>query len=206
MTNHTKLPATNIAIFSDIESCSQGSPLTFATSALTQPQTQTLTKTKAENLCSVRVQPPWAFDLFVRAGRIAALPDGWDGPQSVQIGRAIISKAENLIQYALLSARRPTAPYLVPGGDGSLQIEWHTKVGEIELDLSPNGEVSLWGRSDSWGAEFEAEDDKALELFARWATQIADTLENDQNASTSSNSSLFGSEATLSIYQDDTIS
>ena len=167
---------------------------------------RTQTATKPDNLFTILVQPPWAFDLSVRSSRIVNLTDGWDGPRSVHINQQLIEKAQRIIKDALMPARRPSAPYLVPGGDGSLQIEWHTRLGDIELDLSPTGEVYLWGKSGASGDEFEADDEKALDLFSRWASRIAEAMDNERYVPSSSNTSIYGSEARLPLFADDTVS
>jgi hypothetical protein len=136
---------------------------------------------------------------------VRGLKDGWDGPGSIAIKKNIIELAENIVKDALQSARQPSAPYIVPGGDGSIQVEWHTKLGELELDLSPNGEAFVWCKNRISNDEFEAEDERALALFARWASWIAEKVDNEGNVPPSSNTSIYGSESRLPLYQDDTI-
>jgi hypothetical protein len=78
------------------------------------------------------------------------------------------------------------APYLVPGGDGSVQVEWHEKHGELELDVDRGGNLSIWGRDHRNGAEFEGEAEMAIDLFYRWAPWVATAVRDGADASVSS--------------------
>lgn len=100
--------------------------------------------------------------------RIAKLKEGWDGPGSVPIPVRLIDLADRIVQAACA----PIAPFVVPGGDGSLQIEWHTQAGEIEFDIDPNGRFSIWGQDHSTGTEFEGEDARALGLLLETVATI----------------------------------
>lgn len=164
------------------------------------------TATSVQTMFVIKVEPAWALDLSVRAERIKALRKGWDGIKSVPVSPTIVEFAQNLVKEALITAGTASAPYLSPGGDGSLQVEWHTKTGEIELDISAGGNASVWIRSRNSDEEFEAEDEGALSLFARWAPRVAKAVDNERDVSLASNTSIYGSEAQLPFYKDDTVS
>ncbi len=115
----------------------------------------------------------WLDMLSASARRLSALNPGWDGPGSVPISRTALFTATSLTLSALKGLDRAVAPYLVPGGDGSVQIEWHEKHGELELDVSPSGDLWIWGRDHITGAEYEGENDVALALFLRTAPRLA---------------------------------
>lgn len=116
---------------------------------------------------------PWELVLSSRAQRLASLGRGWDGPGSIPINKSVLRRAAALAADALSGVRDASAPCLVPGGDGSLQIEWHEIHGELELDIAADGKLSLWGKNHLTSGEFEGEDDEALALFYRWAPWIA---------------------------------
>lgn len=119
-------------------------------------------------------QPIWKRQLSANANGISSLKAGWDGPGSVPISREILSRAMFYIESALKAATGDVAaPRLVPGGDGSIQIEWHTRRGELEFDLDTGGEMSIWIRDHASGAEFDGEGEKAFALFYRWASWVA---------------------------------
>lgn len=120
-----------------------------------------------------RQKAAWLDELTANARRLSGLASGWDGPGSVPISRKVLFRASKLSRDALEGLEAASAPSLVPGGDGSIQIEWHEKHGELELVIHPSGESYIWGRIYSTGAEFEGEDEKALALFYRWAPWMA---------------------------------
>lgn len=115
----------------------------------------------------------WRSVVGESAFRLRELRAGWDGPCSKPISRKVIYNAECLINEALRGSDLAVAPYLVPSGDGGIQIEWHERNGELELSISPYGEIYFWSRSHASGQEFEAEGERALAFFSRWAPWLA---------------------------------
>ena len=70
------------------------------------------------------------------------LPEGWDS-----YGAACVD--HNAIRYVLrlllrISSANTPAPSLVPLPDGGVQIEWHTTVGDLEIEVSENGLLRIY--------------------------------------------------------------
>jgi hypothetical protein len=118
---------------------------------------------------------PWLTDFVASSVRLARLPFGWDGDGSVPAAKSALYKAERITRDALEGCSSAVSPYLVPSGDGSVQVEWHEKEGELELMVDPLGRMVLWGRDHRTGVEFEGENESARDLFLRWAPWIAAT-------------------------------
>lgn len=83
----------------------------------------------------------WNSSLSTRFDQLCALERGWDGylgqPVSFACARFAATILEHLYTDGLL------APSLVPGSDGTLQIEWHRNQYDIEIDvLAPNKVVA----------------------------------------------------------------
>jgi hypothetical protein len=116
------------------------------------------------------------------AKQIEELKAGWDGPGSIPLSAKALFLATYHTRLALEAMQGVTAPQLVPGGDGSIQIEWHAKHGELEFDVDARGRMSIWIRDHRNGAEFDGEDEAALALFYRWAPWVASELRDDRNA------------------------
>jgi hypothetical protein len=79
----------------------------------------------------------WNMLLSRRFDQMCALEQGWDG----YTGRPVNSSCANFAATVLEHLYREglEAPSLVPGGDGTVQIEWHHNQFDIELDvLAPN--------------------------------------------------------------------
>lgn len=115
----------------------------------------------------------WQTGMWNRAQHVAKLRAGWDGPGSLPVSPEALYTATRITRLALDGFEQAAAPYLVPGGDGSIQVEWHEAHAELELDIGANGKLSIWGRDHLSGAEFEGEDAEAVNLFFRWAPRVA---------------------------------
>lgn len=115
----------------------------------------------------------WMIELDQAAMRVRALQPGWDGPRSGVVAESVIRRAVALASEALCGLAEPAAPYLMPAGDGSLQIEWDRKHAKLEFCLEPDGSLDFWSRDLRTGAEREADGAAALALFRRWAPWAA---------------------------------
>jgi hypothetical protein len=120
-----------------------------------------------------KAEPEWISQLSSNAKALSELRCGWDGPGSIPVSQKLLYRASSYVQSALKDLPSVTPPRLVPGGDGSVQIEWHAKHGELEFDIGPQDEMTIWIRDRRNGAEFEGENQAALALFYRWAPWIA---------------------------------
>lgn len=157
-------------------------------------------------LTPMEFEPTWLSALVSRCSRLEALPRDWDGPGSVPIKSELLREAVSLVKRALEGSSRVSAPYLVPGGDGSVQIEWHEKLGELELDLAADGSRHVWIRDHRSGDEIEGDDERATNLFSRWAARIAAVADDENNVQIQVKGSTFGTISGISIYSDNTIS
>ena len=84
----------------------------------------------------VRVQSPnsvWIQDLKERFNELTSLPRGWDGYDGRPVAFDCAQFAAHLIESLFLRTVR--APQLVPGADGTLQIEWHMNGFDVEIDV-----------------------------------------------------------------------
>jgi hypothetical protein len=134
----------------------------------------------------VYTRPVW-LDIFTAASkRLQALPTGWDGPGSVPSSKVALYKAEQIARDALTDLPDALPPYLVPAGDGSVQVEWHGTIAEIELTVDPNGNLSFWSRDHTAGKVCEGEDGLARNLFLSWAPWAASPRRNAGDESISS--------------------
>jgi hypothetical protein len=140
-----------------------------AGAAAAHPARQAASKTDAAG-----TPPAWRAQLGANAQGLAALRAGWDGPGSIPISPETLARAVFYVDSALRDCSNDMIPpRLVPGGDGSVQIEWHTRHGELELDIDDQGRASIWIRNHLSHAEFDGEDETALALFYRWAPWVA---------------------------------
>ena len=127
----------------------------------------------------------YRVSFVVDAKRIMALQPGWAGARSVAVGEDVLGFAQSLVTLTLRDRVDAVAPQLIPGGDGSLQLEWHRKSGEIEFLIEPDGNLSIWGRDHRNGQEFEGCGAMAVDLFLRWAPRISSQQSDELDVSTS---------------------
>ena len=79
----------------------------------------------------------WQRALAPRFEELVRLPLGWDGYRGRPISLACASFTAQILVRLCRSELAP--PALVPGSDGSIQIEWHENGYDVELDVqAPN--------------------------------------------------------------------
>jgi hypothetical protein len=79
----------------------------------------------------------WQRALTPRLEQLIRLPLGWDGYRGRPISYACTTFAGQILVRLCRSDLAP--PALVPGSDGSIQIEWHENGYDVELDVQgPN--------------------------------------------------------------------
>lgn len=84
----------------------------------------------------MRVTQPksrWVAELKDRFDELTALPRGWDGYSGRPVTFNCAQFAANLIERLFVES--VSAPQLVPGGDGTLQLEWHQNQFDVEIDV-----------------------------------------------------------------------
>jgi hypothetical protein len=77
--------------------------------------------------------PLWMQAINERFDELTSLPRGWDGYGGNPVSFSVAQFAGQLLKQLYVHQLR--IPSLVPGGDGSLQIEWHLNGFDIELDV-----------------------------------------------------------------------
>lgn len=119
----------------------------------------------------------WMRALETRFNELTALPIGWDGYSGQPVSFTCANFAANLIER--LSITDLPAPQLVPGNDGSLQIEWHRNGYDIEIDvLAPLDVVATrYDHTSSEEEELELQSD--FTPLAKW---IEDLMSNREQA------------------------
>lgn len=99
----------------------------------------------------------WVHKVLDRIGgqvaRLLFLPPAWD---SFEGQRVSIDAAQGATQLLLEILEEATpVPAVVPGSDGSLQLEWHMPGGELEINVESHSKGLVFWRHG--GAEWERE-------------------------------------------------
>lgn len=121
----------------------------------------------------LRVAQPrskWVADLTERLNEITSLPPGWDGYDGCPVSFNVAQFAANLIER-LCVADMP-APNLVPGSDGTLQIEWHRNQYDVEIDVLGPYRVVAYRRHQKTGVEQELDLESDFTVLAGWIDEL----------------------------------
>lgn len=114
----------------------------------------------------------WVVDLRRRLDELTSLPVGWDG----YMGRPVSFQCANFVAKMLERLHRDNvpAPSLVPGSDGSLQVEWHRNNFDVELDVLgvQNVLATRINRQTAEEESIELQNDFAE--IVDWITALAD--------------------------------
>jgi hypothetical protein len=84
----------------------------------------------------------WRDEVLLRLNELVRLPRGWDGYSAEPVSFANAQFALRLLE-TILPPNVPT-PQIVPGTSGDLQIEWHTRTGDMELHVQAPNHVHAW--------------------------------------------------------------
>lgn len=88
--------------------------------------------------------------------RLLSLPAGWDSYDSPQISPACVAAANGLARD-LLSDGVP-APAVVPTSAGGVQLEWHTRGIDLEIEVHEDGRVSACFADQRTGAAWQLDE------------------------------------------------
>lgn len=93
--------------------------------------TRTLTNRVADP--PEEVQADWKITVDNQIESLAALPVNWDSYNAPQISAAVIADAKVLASR--LATPSSPAPSVVPTVNGTIQLEWHTRSGDGEIEI-----------------------------------------------------------------------
>ena len=107
-----------------------------------------------------------------RAIELLQLPRGWNshGAEPVSIA-AFEQTVEFLTTYLVEGV---AGPVLVPTVRGGVQLEWHRRGVDIEVEVSPDGSVSWCADDPRTGEEFEAALAGQEETIRTWLRRASD--------------------------------
>jgi hypothetical protein len=109
--------------------------------------------------------------LASRFDEVVGLPRGWDGYSAVPVSFGTAQFAAQMIER--LCIPDVPAPSIVPGSDGSLQVEWHAGGFDIELDVQGPNEVEAYRLNQGTDATDELEVESDFTQIASWLTELS---------------------------------
>lgn len=120
----------------------------------------------------------WTTQLEERFDKLTSLPRGWDGYTGRPVSFRCAHFAANLIDRLFVDG--VPAPQLVPGGDGTLQLEWHRNQFDVEIDVLAPCDVLAVRRNLITGLVEELELQTDFTALSEWIADLAVGRENFQ--------------------------
>ena len=114
----------------------------------------------------------WSEKVFDRLNHLVALKVGWDGYRGRPVSFSCAHFAVSLLKQ--VCSANASAPSIVPGSDGTLQLEWHQNKYDVELDiLAPNKVLAM-----RYHIETEITEEEVLQnnfaVVRRWIEELGE--------------------------------
>ena len=116
-------------------------------------------------------QSPWLQVLKARFSELTSLPRGWDSYHGQPVSFECANFAAALLDR--IYVKDVSVPALVPGSDGTLQIEWHKNNYDIEIDVIGANNVIASRYDHVSGAETVSELDNEFSELVTWIRDMA---------------------------------
>jgi hypothetical protein len=117
--------------------------------------------------------PHWVQIVLRRLRSIADLPAGWSGRGGPPVEPQLLPQAFQLIADIMPNDDPSYVPHLVPTVEGGLQMEWHRDGFDLEIEMSPLGEVwvdyTRVDGSEAWDGDFDDLRDRVSKVLMRAA-------------------------------------
>lgn len=96
--------------------------------------------------------PAWAVSVAKQAVTLLGLPPGWDSYGARRLSPDALRSGLYLLSRVMMPST--VAPILVPTSEGGVQIEWHSRGLDLEVEVRPAGEVSVYVHNLNTGREW----------------------------------------------------
>jgi len=96
---------------------------------------------------------PGLVEAISRLHELKALSPNWDSNGALQVSREVYRPALDLITHSLVRCRQPR---ITANGDGGVVLLWEEGARELEIEVRPNGGLTIFEVIES-GEEFETE-------------------------------------------------
>lgn len=117
----------------------------------------------------------WSSMIEDRLTELTSLPVGWDGYAGLPVTFLCAYFVANMLERLCQDNVPP--PNLVPGSDGSLQVEWHRNMFDVELDVLDAQNVVATRVNHETGDEEVIEIQNDFSKIVPWISDLADEVE-----------------------------
>lgn len=117
----------------------------------------------------------WVKQLRSKLDKYTSFPRNWNGCDGLPVSQAVADFSVQLLNQ-LYRADIP-CPSIVPGEDGSMQIEWHCGDYDVELDVLAANKVDAWRENEATGREDEILVTNDFTVIIGWMDDLARNLQ-----------------------------
>ena len=100
-------------------------------------------------------RPQWATDALRKLGALIDLKPGWDGHFGMPITHASASYAFDILRHVMQPG--VPLPSITPLSYGGVQLEWHRKGWDVEIEVPGPGKIYVFTRDIRSEIETERE-------------------------------------------------
>lgn len=101
------------------------------------------------------IPPAWVAPTVDALGRLLSMPQGWDSYGARQVDPACVASAID-IALTIMHDRTPS-PAVVPTSSGGIQLEWHTRGIDLEIEIRSPSRISASFEDQRIDAAWDAE-------------------------------------------------
>ena len=100
-------------------------------------------------------RPAWANEALQKLGALMDLRSGWDGHVGKPISSVALSYTFNILGHIMQPG--VPLPSITPLSYGGVQLEWHRKGWDLEIEIVGAGKIQVFARDIQSGEESELE-------------------------------------------------
>jgi hypothetical protein len=120
----------------------------------------------------------WRSEIEAKLGKLIQLKKGWDGYRGMPVSFGTANFALQMLENVCLV--ETPMPQLIPGVNGDLQIEWHSRVADIELHVRRPNSVHAWRQNNFSNREYEEFDlTNNFQPILTWIKQLSEANASD---------------------------
>ena len=121
----------------------------------------------------------WVKQLQGKLDEYTSLPFNWNGCGGLPVSHEVANYSVALLNH--LYRDGIPCPDIVPGEDGSMQIEWHRGSYDIELDVLAANKIDAWRENSETGHEDELEIGDDVTILTGWMDEFVRDLRANGN-------------------------
>lgn len=115
----------------------------------------------------------WRDEAMHRLQELVRLEQGWDGYAAIPVSLATATFTLKMLE--VMCGDDTDTPQMVPGPNGEIQLEWHTRTGDVEILVRAPNDVFAWRHVE--GIEDDGEEMQLSHDFRPAAEWIKDVTE-----------------------------